>query len=282
MPTASGQSSSPARRATAARWRTDDLFEAGRAVLTPAGQARLDEIARWCKYAGQPTSQIVIAAYTDDVRNRELAEILTQEQADTVRKYLVDKHAVQSAGWFKTRKVAAVGFGTQAPPTLDPCPRAHPHAASRSSCSRRRPSRAFRQMLRCGRLPVFSAAPITMKRSLERSRGAADASGHRRQSLVCAMASLVETCCHVGAAGLIGLSLPRLLAADPALGTAQPRAKSLILFVLEGGPAHQDLWDMKPDAPAEIRGEFKPIATTVPGLSFCEHLPHAGERRPTT
>ena len=105
---------------------TDDLFEAGRAILTPTGQARLDEIARWCKYAGQPTSQIVIAAYTDDVRNRDLAEILTQEQADTVRKYLVDKHAVQSAGWFKTRKIASVGFGTQAPGTLDPLPAGSP------------------------------------------------------------------------------------------------------------------------------------------------------------
>ncbi len=79
---------------------------------------------------------------------------------------------------------------------------------------------------------------------------------------------------HVGAAGLIGLTLPRLLAAEPDPGkSARPKAKSLILFVLEGGPAHQDLWDMKPDAPLEIRGEFKPIATTVPGLSFCEHLP---------
>ena len=48
------------------------------------------------------------------------AEILTQEQADSVRKYLVDKHAIQSAGWFKTRKVAAVGFGTHVPRTLDP------------------------------------------------------------------------------------------------------------------------------------------------------------------
>ena len=75
----------------------------------------------------------------------------------------------------------------------------------------------------------------------------------------------------VGAAGAIGLTLPRLLAA--ASTSMKPRAKSLILFVLEGGPAHQDLWDMKPDAPAEIRGEFKPIATTVPGLSLCEHLP---------
>ena len=57
-----------------------------------------------------------------------------------------------------------------------------------------------------------------------------------------------------------------------ALGT-KAGAKSLILFFLEGGPAHQDLWDMKPDAPEAIRGEFRPIATTVPGLQFCEHLP---------
>ncbi len=76
----------------------------------------------------------------------------------------------------------------------------------------------------------------------------------------------------VGGAGLLGLDLPRLLAAAAETG-GRPKAKSLIVFVLEGGPAHQDLWDMKPDAPAEIRGEFRPIATTVPGLSFCEHLP---------
>jgi hypothetical protein len=76
----------------------------------------------------------------------------------------------------------------------------------------------------------------------------------------------------VGGAGLIGLTLPGLLrAVSEQVG--KPKAKSLILFFLEGGPAHQDLWDMKPDAPVEIRGEFKPIATTVPGLSFCEHLP---------
>jgi phospholipid/cholesterol/gamma-HCH transport system substrate-binding protein len=107
---------------------TDDLFESGRSVLTPAGQARLDEIARWCQYAGRPTSQIVIAAYTDDLSNRDRAEVLTQEQADSVRKYLVDKHAIQSAGWFKSRKVAAVGFGAQLPRTLDPAP---PGAPSR-------------------------------------------------------------------------------------------------------------------------------------------------------
>ncbi len=73
----------------------------------------------------------------------------------------------------------------------------------------------------------------------------------------------------IGSAGLIGLSLPDLLRA----ATAQTKAKSLIVIALEGGPAHQDLWDMKPDAPENVRGEFKPIATTVPNLVFCEHLP---------
>jgi hypothetical protein len=68
------------------------------------------------------------------------------------------------------------------------------------------------------------------------------------------------------------VALPDLLRAH-ALAEFSPRAKAMILFVLEGGPAHQDLWDMKPDAPEQIRGEFRPIATTVPGLSFCEHLP---------
>jgi hypothetical protein len=75
-----------------------------------------------------------------------------------------------------------------------------------------------------------------------------------------------------GGAGLLGLSLPALLRAEVEQPN-KPKAKSLILFFLEGGPAHQDLWDMKPDAPSEIRGEFQPIATTVPGLHFCEHLP---------
>ena len=73
----------------------------------------------------------------------------------------------------------------------------------------------------------------------------------------------------VGGAGLLGLSLPDVLRAESGKG----RAKSLIVFALEGGPAGQDLWDMKPDAPEGVRGEFRPIATTVPGLGFCEHLP---------
>jgi phospholipid/cholesterol/gamma-HCH transport system substrate-binding protein len=105
-------------------YRTDDLFEPGRSVLTPIGRTRLDEVARWCKQASRSKSEVVIAAFTDDDRDEDLAEILTQEQADAVRTYLVDKHAIQSAGWFKSRKIASVGFGTHAPRTLDADPTA--------------------------------------------------------------------------------------------------------------------------------------------------------------
>lgn len=69
---------------------------------------------------------------------------------------------------------------------------------------------------------------------------------------------------------MLGLTLPDLLRAA---STTRSKVRSCILFFLEGGPAHQDLWDMKPDAPEQIRGEFRPVATGVPGLQFCEHLP---------
>src|SRR5687768_412038 len=52
-----------------------------------------------------------------------------------------------------------------------------------------------------------------------------------------------------------------------------PAARSCILIYLLGGPPHLDMWDLKPDAPAEIRGPFRPIATNVPGVHICEHLP---------
>jgi hypothetical protein len=83
----------------------------------------------------------------------------------------------------------------------------------------------------------------------------------------------------VGSLGAVGLALPDLLAArlrgsdSAGSSPAAPRARSCILFFLEGGPAHQDLWDMKPLAPAEVRGEFQPIASTLPGVNVCEHLP---------
>jgi phospholipid/cholesterol/gamma-HCH transport system substrate-binding protein len=102
--------------------RADELFEPGRAVLTKLGQARLDQVAGWYRQRSRPNSEVVIAAFTDDDRDPDLAEILTQEQAETARRYLVEKHAIQSSGWFKTRKVAAVGFGTHTPRTLDSIP----------------------------------------------------------------------------------------------------------------------------------------------------------------
>jgi phospholipid/cholesterol/gamma-HCH transport system substrate-binding protein len=105
---------------------TDDLFERGRSILTPVGQTRLDEIGRWCRLSSRPTSEVVIAAFTDDSRDEDLAEILTQEQAETVRKYLVNRHSIQSAGWFKSRKVAAVGFGTHLPRWRDLAPAQSP------------------------------------------------------------------------------------------------------------------------------------------------------------
>jgi hypothetical protein len=71
-----------------------------------------------------------------------------------------------------------------------------------------------------------------------------------------------------------GLSLGdvlRLRAESPALG--KPRHKSVIMVHLSGGPSHLDMYDMKPDAPREYRGEFNPIRTNVPGLEICELMP---------
>jgi len=99
--------------------REDDLFEPGRAVLTAQGRRRLDEIAAWFKKIKRPKSEVVIAAFTDDSRDEELALVLTQEQADAVRKYLINQHGIDTVGWFGTRKVAAVGFGSQVPRALD-------------------------------------------------------------------------------------------------------------------------------------------------------------------
>ncbi len=71
-----------------------------------------------------------------------------------------------------------------------------------------------------------------------------------------------------------GMTLPRLLSAAPSMSDTPPgTAKSVILFNLLGGPSHMDMFDMKPEAPAEVRGEFRPIDTALPGLQICEHLP---------
>jgi hypothetical protein len=76
----------------------------------------------------------------------------------------------------------------------------------------------------------------------------------------------------VGAITSLGLTLADLLRLrSAAAGT--PREVSCILIWLDGGPSHLDTFDPKPDAPVEIRGEFRPIATSVPGIRICEHLP---------
>lgn len=77
-----------------------------------------------------------------------------------------------------------------------------------------------------------------------------------------------------GIAGMGGLALPRLnSAATPTAQKPTGRKRSVILFWLSGGPSHLDMWDPKPAAPAEVRGPFGTIATKVPGVRVCEHLP---------
>lgn len=76
----------------------------------------------------------------------------------------------------------------------------------------------------------------------------------------------------IGGLALGGLTLPQLLAAEAQAGVRKQQ-KAVIMIFLPGGPPHQDMFDMKPDAPAEIRGEFKPIKTKVPGIEICEHMP---------
>ena len=81
-----------------------------------------------------------------------------------------------------------------------------------------------------------------------------------------------------GGAGLLGMSLPKLFAAE-ALQTRQPaRAKSVLFVFLYGGPSQLETFDMKPEAPSSIRGPFRPIASRTSGLRICEHLPRLAER----
>lgn len=91
---------------------------------------------------------------------------------------------------------------------------------------------------------------------------------------------------YAGTAGFMGMSLPQYLSARAAAkevvaeqqAAAFGRAKSCILLFMWGGPAHQDTWDLKPNAPREIRGEFQPISTAVPGIQICEHFPRLAQR----
>lgn len=79
-----------------------------------------------------------------------------------------------------------------------------------------------------------------------------------------------RTALRVGGAGLFGLTLPQLLRAE---GKPRARAKAVIFLHQFGGPPGHEAFDMKPHAPAEVRGSFKPVSTRVPGLQVCEMLP---------
>src|SRR5437870_5286237 len=77
-----------------------------------------------------------------------------------------------------------------------------------------------------------------------------------------------------GGVGFCGLSLPALVGGNqPAAAPRRRAARSAILIWLSGGASHIDTWDLKPSAPVEYRGEFRPIATSAPGVRLCEHLP---------
>jgi hypothetical protein len=81
----------------------------------------------------------------------------------------------------------------------------------------------------------------------------------------------------LGGLALGGLSMPNLLRAE----ATSPRGrspKSVIMIYLSGGPSHQDMYDLKMEAPVEIRGSFRPIATNVTGIQICEHMPRLAQR----
>jgi len=83
----------------------------------------------------------------------------------------------------------------------------------------------------------------------------------------------------IGAIGALNLTLPRVLAADERNSQSgnAASADSCILVFLNGGPSHLDMWDMKPDLPKEMRSAFSPIATSMPGVQVCEHLPQVSK-----
>src|SRR5688572_2204375 len=89
----------------------------------------------------------------------------------------------------------------------------------------------------------------------------------------------------VGYSGLLGIALPAVLSQRAQAATSAnsagkplPKPKSILLVFLTGAASHHDTFDMKLDAPAEVRGEFKSIATSLPNFQICEHLPRLAQR----
>src|SRR5690242_109002 len=86
-----------------------------------------------------------------------------------------------------------------------------------------------------------------------------------------------RTALQAGTIGLLGLGMNHVEALRAVAAKPAP-AKTVIYIFLSGGLSQQDSFDLKPNAPAEIRGEFKPIATRTPGIQICEHLPLLAQR----
>lgn len=80
----------------------------------------------------------------------------------------------------------------------------------------------------------------------------------------------------IGGAAAGGLALNQLLELEASAGIRQSH-KAIINIYLPGGPSHLDMWDLKPNAPSEIRGDFDPIATNVPGMQICQHFPRLAQ-----
>ncbi len=113
---------------------------------------------------------------------------------------------------------------------------------------------------------------LTISASQSPSRGGASGfcDGHTRRDFL-----------RIGGLALGGASLPQLLAAQAGGGAPSGSlggAKSVIMIFLPGGPSHQDIFDLKPDAPSEVRGEFNPIPTSVDGIRITELLPKLAKR----
>lgn len=77
----------------------------------------------------------------------------------------------------------------------------------------------------------------------------------------------------IGSMGVLGYTLADLLRMQAASADPEGRARNIVMIHMSGGPSHVDTWDPKPDAPAEVRGEFKAIGTNVPGIRICELFP---------
>ncbi len=81
-----------------------------------------------------------------------------------------------------------------------------------------------------------------------------------------------------GGMSYFGFDLAGRVLAAPAASPRRAVARSTIMIWLSGGASHIDTWDMKPDSPDEYRGSFKPVPTSAPGISLCEHLPHTAKQ----